>query len=286
MKDMETVANAVLLMDKQLRGELFIRDGKIQTKKLWENTYIKKQLDKRRDGGAFTVSDHIRGMVYSMLTSGAAWNRLEPHIDTATGQIPVIDEIFCQYDVTALLSADPAVLVGQVKEHRLGTQYLTNQINALVGVNIGKLLAIEKEYGSVDNFYQSLADKNDNLKTLVRELSVPGKPYKLTQLGEALTAEYLKNVGYDIGKPDRHICRVLGSEYLGCSKRKYAAPYEAIDIIADIAKSLNKSAAEVDYILWAYCANGFGEVCTKSKPKCMELCIAKSFCHYKDKQEG
>ena len=286
MKDMETVANAVLLMDKQLREELFIRDGKIQTKKLWENTYIKKQLDKRRDGGDFTVSDHIRGMVYSMLTSGAAWNRLEPHIDTATGQIPVIDDIFYQYDVNALLNAAPAVLVGRVKEHRLGTQYLTNQISALIGVNIGKLLAIEKEYGSVDHFYQSLADKNDNLKTLLRELATAGKPYKLAQLGEALTAEYLKNVGYDIGKPDRHIRRILGSEYLGCSKRKELSPYEAIDIIADIAKSLNKPAAEVDYILWAYCASGFGEVCTKSKPKCMELCIAKSFCHYKDKQEG
>ena len=286
MKDMKTVANAVLLMDKQLREELFIRDGKIQTKKLWENTYIKKQLDKRKGGGAFPVGDHIRGMVYSMLTSGAAWNRLEPHIDTATGQIPVIDDIFYQYDVTALQSADLTKLCEKVKAQKLGTQYLKNQTEALVKENIGKLLSIKEKYGSVDNFYQSLADKNDNLKTLVRELATAGKPYKLAQLGEALTAEYLKNVGYDIGKPDRHICRILGSEYLCCSKRKYAAPYEAIDIIADIAKSLNKPAAEVDYILWAYCASGFGEVCTKSKPKCMELCIAKSFCHYKDKQEG
>lgn len=286
MKDMETVANAVLLMDKQLRGELFIRDGKIQTKKLWENTYIKKQLDKRRDGGAFTVSDHIRGMVYSMLTSGAAWNRLEPHIDTATGQIPVIDDIFYQYDVTALQSADLTKLCEKVKAQKLGTQYLKNQTEALVKENIGKLLSIKEKYGSVDNFYQSLADKNDNLKTLVRELATAGKPYKFAQLGEALTAEYLKNVGYDIGKPDRHICRILGSEYLGCSKHQDVPPYEAIDIIADIAKSLNKPAAEMDYILWAYCASGFGEVCTKKNPKCMELCIAKSFCHYKDKQEG
>ena len=286
MKDMETVANAVLLMDKQLREELFIRDGKIQTKKLWENTYIKKQLDKRRDGGAFTVSDHIRGMVYSMLTSGAAWNRLEPHIDIATGQIPIIDDIFYQYDVTALQSADLTKLCEKVKAQKLGTQYLKNQTEALVKENIGKLLSIKEKYGSVDNFYQSLADKNDNLKTLVRELATAGKPYKLAQLGEALTAEYLKNVGYDIGKPDRHIRRILGSEYLGCSKHQDVPPYEAIDIIADIAKSLNKPAAEMDYILWAYCASGFGEVCTKKNPKCMELCIAKSFCHYKDKQEG
>lgn len=285
MIDTKTVANSVLQMDKQMRESLFIKNGEPKAKKLWENTYIKKQLDRRKNGGTFTVGDHIRGMVYSMLTSGAAWNRLEPHIDIATGQIPIIDDIFYQYDVTALQSADPTELCEKVKARKLGTQYLKNQSEALVRVNIGKLLSIEEKYGSVDNFYQSLADKNDNLKTLVRELATAGKPYKFAQLGEALTAEYLKNVGYDIGKPDRHIRRILGSEYLGCSKRKYAAPYEAIDIIADIAKGLNKLAAEVDYILWAYCANGFGEVCSKRKPKCMELCVAEPFCNYKDKQE-
>ena len=251
MKNTETVANAVLLMDKQLREELFIKDGKDQMKKLWENTYIKKQLDKRNSGGAFTVSDHIRGMVYSMLTSGAAWNRLEPYIDIDTGRISVVDEIFCQYDVNALLNADPAALVNKVKEHRLGTQYIKNQINALVSVNIGNLLSLEKEYGSVDNFYQILVCKDDNLKNLLRELSTLGKPRKFAQLGEALTAEYLKNVGYDIGKPDRHICRILGSDRLGCSTHKTVSPYEAIDTIAAIAKSINKPAAEVDYIMWS-----------------------------------
>lgn len=277
MKNIETVANAVLLMDKQLREELFIKDGKVQTKKLWENTYIKKQLDKRNSGGAFTVSDHIRGMVYSMLTSGAAWNRLEPYIDIDTGRIPVVDEIFCQYDVNALLNADPAALVNKVKERRLGTQYIKKQINALVSVNIGNSLSLEKEYGSVDNFYQILVCKDDNLKNLVRELSTLGKPRKFAQLGEALTAEYLKNVGYDIGKPDRHIRRILGSDRLGCSTHKTVSPYEAVDIIAAIAKSINKPAAEVDYILWAYCANGFGEICTKNKPKC-DVCTAIKYC--------
>lgn len=280
MIDTKTVANPVLQMDKQMRESLFIKNGEPQVKKLWENTYIKKQLDRRKNGGTFTVSDHIRGMVYSMLTSGAAWNRLEPHIDIATGQIPIIDDIFYQYDVTALQSADPTKLCEKVKAQKLGTQYLKNQTEALVKENIGKLLSIKEKYGSVDNFYQSLADKNDNLKTLVRELATAGKPYKLAQLGEALTAEYLKNVGYDIGKPDRHIRRILGSEYLGCSKHQDVPPYEAIDIIADIAKRLNKPAAEVDYILWAYCANGYGEVCTKKKPRC-DKCIVKTNCKRK-----
>ena len=281
MISIETTANSVLPMDRQLRENLLIKNGKPQKKKLWENTYIKKQIDKRSNGGAFTVGDHIRGMVYSMLTSGASWNRLEPHIDIETGQIPIIDDIFYQYDISSLQNADPTELRNRIKEYKLGTPYLKKQTEAIIKVNIGNLLLINEKYGSIDNFYQSLADKNDNLKTLVRELSTAGKPYKFAQLGEALTAEYLKNVGYDIGKPDRHIRRILGSKHLGCSKHQNVPPYEAIDIIADIAKRLNKSAAETDYILWSYCANGFGEVCTKHKPKCGK-CVAEINCIQKE----
>ena len=63
MNNIDKVANAVLLMDKQLREELLIIDGAVQAKKLWENTYIKKQIDKRVNGGTFTISDHICAMV-------------------------------------------------------------------------------------------------------------------------------------------------------------------------------------------------------------------------------
>ena len=281
MTGIETTANSVLLMDRQLRESLLIKNGEPQAKKLWENTHIKKQIDKRSNGGAFTVCDHICGMVYSMLTSGASWNRLEPHIDIETGQIPIIDDIFYQYDISSLQNADPTELRNRIKEYKLGTPYLKKQTEAIIKVNIGKLLLINEKYGSIDNFYQSLADKNDNLNTLVRELSTAGKPYKFAQLGEALTAEYLKNVGYDIGKPDRHIRRILGSKHLGCSKHQNVPPYEAIDIIADIAKMLNKSAAETDYILWSYCANGFGEVCTKHNPKCGK-CVTEINCIQKE----
>ncbi len=278
MENIEQAAKLVLRMDRQLRDELLTRNGTPQNKKLWENTYIKKQIDKRRCGGTFTLGDHIRGMVYSMLTSGAPWNRIEPHIDGDTGQIRLIDEIFYEYHVDALLSADPVKLSDRVQAYKLGTPYIKKQMKALIEVDIRKLLVLEKEYGSVDNFYKGLADKNDNLKTLVKKLSDAKSPHKFVQLGEALTAEYLKNVGYDVGKPDRHIRRILGCEYLGCSAHKTVPPFEAIDIIAAIAKCINRSAAEVDYILWAYCADGYREICTKSKPQC-HRCIAEINCN-------
>lgn len=278
MKNIENTAKSVLLMDKQLRNELLIKDGILQAKKLWENTYIKKQIDKRRNGGTFTVRDHICAMVYSMLTSGAPWNRVEPHIDIQTGRIAILDEIFYQYDVDKLLSAAPAEFVSKITAQELGTPYLKKQMYALANVNIEKLLTLEKEYGSVDNFYQSIIHTDSTMKTLVKELSAVGKPHKFAQLGEALTAEYLRNIGYDIAKPDRHICRVLGSKYLACSESEIVPVYETFDLVANIAKELNKPVAEVDYILWSYCANGYGEMCTAKNPKCKK-CVVNNCKH-------
>lgn len=282
MKNIDRVANAVLLIDKQLREELLIKDGTVQAKKLWENTYIKKQIDKRENGGTFTVSDHICAMVYSMLTSGASWSRVEPSLDIETGRIQLIDEIFYQYNVDTLLHTDPNKLVNDLLSQKLGTQYIVNQMNALVNVNIRKLIALDTEYGSIDNFYQKFIDTDSTLKTLVKVLSVEGKPHKYAQMGEALTAEYLKNVGYDIAKPDRHIRRILGSDILGCSDSEIAPIYEAFDLVAEIARATGKRIAEVDYILWSYCANGYGAVCTKENPKC-DICVNKLICNVKER---
>lgn len=116
------------------------------------------------------------------------------------------------------------------------------------------------------------------MKTLVKALSAPHSGYKLAQMGEALSAEYLKNVGYDIAKPDRHIRRILGSKVLNCSTHEVVPIFEAFDIVAALAKELNRPAAEVDYILWSYCAKGYGEICTAKNPKC-DICVANQFCN-------
>lgn len=277
MKNIETVANAVMVMDKHLREELLIKDGAVQHKKLWENTYIKKQIDKRESGGIFTVSDHTRAMVYSMLTSGTSWSRVETGIDVETGRILHIDEIFSQYDVDTLLNTDPMELVDRVISQTLGTPYIKKQMQALIRVNIGKFLSLKNEYGSVDNFYQGFIEGDATMKTLVKELSAEGRPHKFAQMGEALIAEYLRNVGYDLSKPDRHIRRILGCKIFGCSDKETVPVYEAFDIVAEIARYMGRPVAEVDYILWMYCATGYGEVCTVRRPKC-DVCTVRDIC--------
>lgn len=280
LKSIDTVENAVLIMEKRLQEELLIKDGKVQEKKLWNNTYIKKQIDKREGGGKFSIQDHIRAMVYSMLTSGASWSRIDSTIEYETGCLLLIDDIFYQYDVDTLLNTDPMVLVKRITENKLGTPYIKNQMIALVGTNIVKLQTLEKEYGNIDVFYQKFIDNDHTLKSLVKALSTAGKPNKYIQLDVALNAEYLRNVGYDIAKPDRHICRILGSERLGLHSNIEVPKYEAFDIVAEIANRLNKHTAEVDFILWSYCADGYGQICTLNNPKCEKCSIKK--CMRKD----
>ena len=56
-----------------------------------------------------------------------------------------------------------------------------------------------------------------------------------------------------------------------------------MDIVQSIAESMGKHCAEIDYLLWMYCANGYGEICTIRNPKC-DICVIREFCT--QKKEG
>ena len=275
MYELETVCEIIEKMDILLRKIL-------PDKKLWEQTFIKKQIDKRNRQEKFTIGDHVRGMVYSMLSSSSAWTRMDQGIDEPTGQILPIDKIFHEYDIEFLLSCSSEKLTEEIKAVCGGTQSTRKQMDALIQSNIPKLIQLEEQYGSIDICYQKYIDIDKSLKMLVQSLSAPNFDLKMNQMGEALVAEYLRNVGYDIAKPDRHIRRILGYEILGCSDKEIVPVFETFDIVKKIAEFMHKPIAEVDYILWTYCAKGYGEICTKGNPKCKncsisEYCTKNSF---------
>ena len=237
-------------------------NNKLPETKLWEHSFIKKQIDRREYQENFTIEDHIRGMVYSMLSSGAKWDRVVDGIDDSTGKITPIDELFHNYNMEYILSSSSDFFTERIKEICGATQSTRKQMEALIKNNIPLLSKIENQYGSIDSCYKKYIAEDSTLKGLIEKLSSPESFFKMNQMGEALNAEYLRNVGYDIAKPDRHIRRILGSKILGCSKYETVPIYEAMDIIQSIAEQMGKHCAEVDYLLWMYCANGYGEVCT------------------------
>ena len=161
-------------MEKQLQNSLLYKDGKLQTKKLWKNTHIKRQIDRRNSGiDIFSIQEHIRGMVYSMLSLGIPWERVEKNIDENTGRITILDNIFHQYEPEYLLSYSPEKLTEQIKEIGCAGLRTRKQMRGLIQKNILKMMELEKNYGSIDQYYQKFIENDPSKKSLVKDISDP-----------------------------------------------------------------------------------------------------------------
>lgn len=139
--------------------------------------------------------------------------------------------------------------------------------------NISVMENIILEYGSMDRFVEAYP-----IHELIDKLSNPKSEYKIKMMGEALACEYLRNVGVDCFKPDVHLKKMLGKERL-CVINKMEPDFS--DLYFAMTKLKEETGlwmAQIDYILWAYCASGFGEVCTAS-PNC-KGCVVKDYCGY------
>ncbi len=264
-------------LDKSLSKTIIRDTGDIHIELLWDNTYIKHCIDDRKNGIVFSIGKHLRGMVYAMFSAKISRKRVVDGIDPVTGVIYPLDDIFHNYDVDYLLKVDVDELLVQLKKLGCSGKNVKKQLSTLIKYNISKLLDFEKQYGNIDVFYNNIAEKDPTLKTLVRTLSSSRSVNKLKQFGAALTADYLRNVGYDIVKPDSNVRRLLGKKRLGFSEKENATAKESAEIIAQIAKKAKINVAEADHLLFSYCTKEYG-FCYKT-PNCKKCCI-KRYCNY------
>ncbi len=264
-------------MDSNLRKNLQTDKGYIHEEKLWENTYIRHQADRRKEGGHFSVEMHIRGMVYAMFGSKIPWKSIKQGFDTKTGIMHPVDDIFHNYNAEILLKCDTDELADALKELGCKGKRVHNLLDALIEYNIPKLLEFEEKYGSIDGHYKEFSDKDPSLRALLKTLSGSKSANKMQKLGASLTSEYLRNIGYDIAKTDRRIRRIIGRKCLGFSSKEIAPISETYDIIAQIAKRARKSVNEINNILGLYCDKNYGFCGVK--PDCKN-CGVKKYCDY------
>ena len=232
-----------------------------------------KWIRERTDGKRFSMSEHIQAMIYSLLTNNRRWEQVERHIEQ-------IDCIFFNYDKKKILSTPPDWFVEQIQEIKCGNRSIKNQMDALHG-NVHKLEKIEEEFGSLDHFVTS------GTPIEIADLLANSLKYKIHTMGLALAMEYLRNVGIDAIKPDTHICRILGNHRLGYSPNEVAGDIEAIKIIEDISQKTGYLLSEIDAILWLFCADEKGMICTK-RPHCEECRLNGKYCNwnaYEDKRK-
>ena len=131
--------------------------------------------------------------------------------------------------------------------------------------------SIIAEYGSMDAFVTSAPAQH-----IVELLSSAKSKYKLAMLGEALVWEYIRNVGIDGCKPDTHLRRFLGNQRMGTSTGEIASVDETIRQIEFLSQESGLPLSAIDNIIWSYCADGYGEICTAT-PHCQN-CVVRSGC--------
>jgi len=231
---------------------------------------LKKNIEGRKDK-IYSLSEHMEAIIYSLLSNQRPWRPIEENRNK-------IDKIFFNYDVEKIKNENPALFVKLLKEIKCANRSINRQMNGLKDI-ICVLKNIKKEYGEIDNYYNNHPKVKEGYPYyLAKELADRNNKYKLKNMGIALVCEYFKNIGIDTAKPDTHIRRMLGKNILGFSKKESATPEETITYIKEIAEKNNFYQMEVDALLWFYCADGYGQICTKDEPRCSE-CVIKKYCN-------
>ena len=202
-------------------------------------------------------------MVYSLLSAQTVWANIERNM-------PRIDKLFFDYNPEKIKERDYAYFVDGLARLRCRSRLTNNQMKVLHD-NINTMERIVEEYGSMDSFVTSRSQIE-----IVKMLSDAKSDYKLKQMGPALIWEYLRNVGVDGAKPDVHMKRILGSNRLGVSRYEDATDEEVLATCKELSDKTGLWMAEIDYLIWLYCATDKGEICT-ANPRC-DKCVIREYC--------
>jgi endonuclease III len=221
-------------------------------------------IEARNGGKQFTLSEHIRALIYSLLSNQTPWSRIEPHLRE-------IDQIFRDYDPDFIKSKPGSYFENALFQMKCGNRKTSAQMNSL-HENMVTFERLITKFGSLDDFVVSAPAYE-----IVNLLSRNGSGYKLHQVGDALAWEYLRNVGIDGAKPDLHMRRFFGCKRMGASRHESASVQEVVNRVSELSKETGMSMATIDNLIWSFCADGYGEICTAA-PKCRE-CVIRRYCN-------
>lgn len=242
------------------------------------NQYL--QAIRRINGIKFTIDDYVEALVFSQLSFRRKWKK----IDELRDDISEIFEGF-NFKKVKILAKNSTKLTNDIRSIGAGNFYIKKQMKGLAK----NLVVLEKLYNYIENDY----NKDVEIKLLhkytieyVKKIANSKNGYKLSYVGPALAAEFLKNIGIPVAKPDVHILRILGKNRLGILSIDHESPSnkEKIELLTEFYSFVQKittNAAEVIYydsLFWYLGADGYGEICTK-EPRC-EICLLSNLCNF------
>ncbi|MCC6680219.1 MAG: hypothetical protein IT445_04870 [Phycisphaeraceae bacterium] len=164
-------------------------------------------IEARERGRVWTDNECFEGLVRSVLSNSTDWAKVE-------AVLPEMGSLFHGFDLRWYAQVSPSyvgkTVIPWFMAHRAGSLTLDRDLKNLI-LAAQKLVDYSKKHGSLEKYFTAMfnACKQD-AKAVAVLLGSSASRDKLPTLGIPLAAEFLKNIGYDVSKPDRHICRAVG----------------------------------------------------------------------------
>lgn len=223
-----------------------------------------QQNKRRNQKHRFDDDEVFKGLLLALLSNSTNWAVVERAIPALSHQF----DNFSLGSYARISDAQIEVIYQWFKSNRTASVVLRRGLLRLRDATV-RLEAHSRSSSGLHNYLDNLLKERGGDPI---ELAVTlggqhfGLLHKLPGFGIALAAEFLKNVGYDVAKPDRHINRALGSfgwvVFKKWPDRKgtqapIANEDELIAVMQEVARcaqSVSQSACFVDNVIWVLCA--------------------------------
>jgi 3-methyladenine DNA glycosylase Tag len=162
-------------------------------------------VELRTGGHKFSNNEVFRALVWSVLSNTTNWAVVEK-------VLVELQDVFSNFDLQRFSTHEQADIdrlydwfferhAASIVLRRglLGLRDAARQLNGTV-----------QRIGSLDQYFEGVVSGSMDVPSAAAVLGCDSR-FKLPGLGIPLAAEFLKNIGYDVSKPDRHINRAVGS---------------------------------------------------------------------------
>ena len=223
-----------------------------------------RAVQERSGGRSWTDDQVFKAILLAVLSSNTVWSKVE-------GVLADLSELFDNFSLETYAGHSDTEIDNRFVPWFIGRKAGSMSLRGGL-VHLARaariLLWHSKRHGSADDYFTSLVHEcDDDPKQAAMRLGSPGE-HKLPSLGVALAAEALKNLGFDVAKPDRHMMRAVGSFGLVRFNRwkpadgRWGSPkspsgkelLEVMTVTEQLANAAERPVVFVDNAVWLLCA--------------------------------
>jgi hypothetical protein len=220
-------------------------------------------VEQRAHGRTWTDTEVFEALLRSVLSGATEWSKVERVLGALKHLF--LDFDFCRY--SQVTPADVrARFVPWFNARGAGSQTLARSLDRLAETSL-KLCHWSADTGSAESYFTSIVSSvGGDPKLAAVELGGYSRQWKLAGLGVPLAAETLRNLGFDLAKPDRHVNRACGAFGLATfrnwtDRTRTNAPVASETELVAVMTAAEQFAGEVgrptcfvDNAIWLLCA--------------------------------